>query len=351
MKIAVIAPARHPIVEPYAGGLEAFCGLLVEQLRRRGHHVDFYAARGSHGHVVEYEFPGVDWRGFDAYASDVSYPPGQREAEDEAFRRLRHHLEASDYDVIHNNSLHPELLRSRILPLLTTLHCPPLAEMEQALADSTSALTAVSQATADSWDVPGPVAVIPNGVDGAVWRPRPGPVGEHAIWFGRLVPEKGAHVAIDACRQAGMRLLVVGRCGDPSYWDAELLPRTGDDVRFLAPQRHRDLARLVGSAAVAAVTPLWDEPFGLVTVEAMACGTPVVAFARGGIVDTMRDAPGMLVPPGDVDAFAAALLAARHIDRAAVARHVQRRHSLNAVVTAYLAHYRAVARDRSTEPA
>lgn len=176
MKIAVIAPARHPIVEPYAGGLEAFCGLLVDHLRRRGHHVDLYAARGSHGHVAEYEFPGVDWRGLDAFASDVAYPPGQREAEDEAFRRLRHHLEASDYDVVHNNSLHPELLRSRILPLLTTLHCPPLAEMEEALADSTSALTAVSRATADSWNVPGPVAVLPNGVDGDIWRPpAPGP--------------------------------------------------------------------------------------------------------------------------------------------------------------------------------
>lgn len=270
MKIAVIAPARHPVVEPYAGGLEAFCGLLVDHLRRRGHHVDLYAARGSSGHVAEYEFPGVDWHGFDAFASDVSYPPGQREAEDEAFRRLRHHLEASDYDVVHNNSLHPELLRSRILPLLTTLHCPPLAEMEEALADSTGALTAVSRATADSWNVPGPVTVIPNGVDVDIWRPRPGPVGEHAIWFGRLVPEKGAHVAIDACRRAGLNLLVVGRCGDPSYQASELIPRAGDDVRFLPPQRHRDLARLVGSAAVAAVTPLWDEPFGLVTVEAMA---------------------------------------------------------------------------------
>lgn len=144
---------------------------------------------------------------------------------------------------------------------------------------------------------------------------------------------------------------MVGRCGDPSYRDAELVPRAGDDVRFLPPQRHRDLARLVGSAAVAAVTPLWDEPFGLVTVEAMACGTPVVAFARGGIVDTMHDAPGILVPPGDVDAFAAALLAARDIDRTAVTRHVQRRHSLNAVVTDYLDHYRIVARDRSAEPA
>lgn len=351
MKIAVIAPARHPIVEPYAGGLEAFCGLLVEHLRRRGHHVDLYAARGSRGHVAEYEFPGVDWRGLDAFASDVSYPPGQREEEDEAFRRLRHHLESSDYDVVHNNSLHPELLRSRILPLLTTLHCPPLADMEEALADSTSALTAVSRATADSWNVPGPVAVIPNGVDGDIWRPRPGPVGEHAIWFGRLVPEKGAHVAIDACRRAGLRLLVVGRCGDPAYRATELVPRAGEDVRFLPPQRHRDLARLVGSAAVAAVTPLWDEPFGLVTVEAMACGTPVVAFARGGIVDTMHDAPGMLVPPDDVDAFADALLAARDIDRTAVARHAQRRHSLNAVVDDYLDHYRIVARDRSTEPA
>ena len=348
MKIAVVAPTRFPIREPYAGGLEAFCGLLVRGLRDRGHTVDLYAARGSEGHRRDLEFPGVDWSGTELTPTDHTLPPGQRELDDAAFRVLRAHLEASDYDVVHNNSLHPELLRSTTLPLVTTLHCPVIPEMAAAMADTTSAITAVSRAVTSTWDFPGEPVIIPNCVDEETWTYGAG--GRGALWFGRLTPEKGPHLAIDAARQAGLPLTIVGRRADPLYWETELAPRAGTDVTWRAPMRHSELAALVGRASVVAVTPMWEEPFGLVAVEAMATGTPVAAFARGGLAEVLASAPSVMVRPGDVHDLATGLRLAASIPRREVADYAREHFSLRRFLDAYLDLYRRISESHTARP-
>lgn len=340
MKIAVIAPGRHPIVEPYAGGLEAYCGILVDGLRALGHQVDLYAASGSMGHVAEFEFPVPDWNCTAALQTDHTYPPGHCDLEDAAFARLRRHLETSDYDVVHNNSLHPELLLSTTLPLVTTLHCPPVDRMAAAAVFSRSRFTAVSRTTADSWGLPG-ITVIPNAVDTSVWRQGPG--GDAAIWFGRIVPEKAPHLAIDACQQAGIPLTLVGRCANPTYWREEIEPRLGEDVRWIGTLNHAELAERVRHSRVAVITPEWEEPFGLVCIEAMACGTPVAAFARGGMSDILRASPCPAVPQGDVEALAQAIGESHTVDREAVARHARENYGLERFLERYLDIYTSVA--------
>ena len=104
LRIALVGPARYPVREPYAGGLEAFCHTMVAALRDLGHDVDFFAAEGSDGNDKTLELPGVDWGADAADATDTTYPEGGRERENAAFIRLRRLLVARGYDVVHNNS-------------------------------------------------------------------------------------------------------------------------------------------------------------------------------------------------------------------------------------------------------
>lgn len=106
-----------------------------------------------------------------------------------------------------------------------TRHTPALPEVRSAiLAAGVQAgrFAAVSQTTAADWELPTPVAVIPNGVDTQAWLPGPG--GEAAVWLGRIVPEKGLHLAMDACRLAGIPLLFAGRVGDHRYFSTHIVP-------------------------------------------------------------------------------------------------------------------------------
>ncbi|MCY1658855.1 glycosyltransferase [Dietzia sp. SL131] len=360
LDIAVIGPSRFPIREPYAGGLEVVVAKEVRALRARGHRVTLYAAAGSEGHDRRFEFTtlaAATGRG------DSYYPPGGYEADAAEFERLMDHVAVSRFDVVLNHSLsHVPLVRAAEMdtPMITTLHCPQLAPMQEAfdrLGSATGRVLAVSNSVLGSWRVPHGAEVLPNGVDLQVWQPRAGaagrsaarpvsrpaaaarPVAGHssrvgtrptdrprAVWTGRIVPEKGPHLAVEAARRAGLRLDLAGRVGDDRYMERMLAPRlrdAGDSVRYHGPLGRDALVPLVASAAVALVTPCWEEPFGLTAVEALACGTPVVALARGGIREILSGQPGVvLVEPGrdPASALAAGIPAALTLDRAATAR-------------------------------
>jgi glycosyltransferase involved in cell wall biosynthesis len=165
------------------------------------------------------------------------------------------------------------------------------------------------------------------------------------VWFGRITPEKGTHVAIAAARRAAMPLVLAGPISDPQYFAEKVAPQLGDEVRYAGHLSQDELARLVGRAAAALVTPTWDEPYGLVVAEAMACGTPAVAFARGGIPELIAPHAGRLVPPGDVAAMAAAIPEAIRLSRDRVHHHARQRCSSTATLKGYLNLYRQMIRD------
>ncbi|PCE15493.1 hypothetical protein AUC47_11380 [Microbacterium sp. SZ1] len=343
----VVAPERHALRQPHAGGLEAVVWNRVRWLRSRGHHVDLCAAEGSDflDSSADLRLPRPRWH----HARDVSdteNPAGHRRRMSDAFARVRARLTdpLDRVDVVDNHSLHGDpILWSRDVgvPVVTTLHTPPLPDMVHASRSlppsAPHRFLAVSQFTARAWSAEGVDAfVFPNGVDSAQWQRGQG--GDHWVWFGRIVPEKAPHLAIRAARLAGARIRIAGRIGDAEYFAREVEPLLGDGVEYVGPLRQPELCALVGTSSVALVTPVWSEPFGLVLAEALMTGTPVVAFDEGGASEVLAGLPGCsVVAPGDVAALAQAAVALARgsssselrdrVRAAATARHsLARRH-------------------------
>ena len=349
-RIAVIAHHVAAVAPPFAGGVESLTWYLTRWLARRGHEVVLYAPPGS-------DVPGVDVRPLDleprlssTARADVSMPPIDFMGAHHAYQQLMVELAGdAPFDLVHSHSLHylpVALARLVEVPMLLTLHTPPTPWLESALrapgAADALTISAVSDATRQLWS---PVLetseVVPNGVDLAAWPAGPG--GPGAAWWGRIVPEKAPHLAIDAARAAGVPLRLAGPIADREYFAAEVAPRLGDDAVYLGHLGHEDLAALVGASRVAVLTPAWEEPFGLVAAEAAAAGTPIAAFARGGLRDLVSLEAGRLARPGDVDDLARAMHEAARLPRAGVRAYAERTLGIDAMGLRYEAWYRRVA--------
>jgi glycosyltransferase involved in cell wall biosynthesis len=309
LRIGVLTHIRFPVCQPFAGGLEAFTHDVTLGLRARGHAVTLFAKGGSAAELDAVAVPDEDLCRHPSLSSAYV-------AEHHAYLKLMQGIDDYGFDVIFNNSLHyvPVTMASLIrTPMLTVLHTPPFFEMINALRGDrqTGRFSTLSAANARQWsDVVPQCEVIPNGIDLHSWQPGVA-VGDHAIWCGRLVPLKGAHLAIDAARQAGVTLRLAAQVEDEDYFREQIEPRLGPGIEYLGHLQRSELAVELANAAVALVTPCWDEPFGLVVAEALACGTPVAAFDRGAMGDLISDEVGCLVPPNDVAALAAAIAVAR----------------------------------------
>lgn len=346
LRICLIASSRFPVAEPFAGGLEAHTHAMATALRARGHAVTLFAAPGSDAALSVDALPVDVFEPSGTARRDVGASPAQWMEEHHAYLGLMLELArtgAARFDLVHNNSLHhlPVAMSGMLpLPLVTTLHTPPTPWLESAMRLNPGAhCVAVSRFTATQWAHSVHADVILNGVDTRRWTPGPGGAG--AIWFGRLVPEKAPHVAIEAARLAGMPLDLAGPIHDPDYFARDIEPLLSARVRYLGHLGTTALAERVGRASVAAVTPLWEEPYGLVAAEAMACGTPVAAFDRGALPEIVTPQSGRLARSGDPHSLAEALQTAASLPRAGVRRQAESRCSLDSMVDQYEALYRS----------
>lgn len=343
MRICLIASSRFPIREPFHGGLEAHTASLAQHLSQRGHEVTVFAAPGSDPTIVTHELPVSTFASSEVGRSDVGAMPEAWMREHHAYLGLMMDLARTGhdrFDVVHNNSLHhlPVAMAELVdLPIVSTPHTPPVPWLESALAICRGATTfvAVSRHTAEAWGHVVPAQVVLNGVDTDRWHTGPG--GGPAVWTGRLVPEKAPHLAIRAALAAGIPIDVAGPAMDEGYFAAEVEPLLGADARYVGHLGSDRLATLVGRASVAVVSPVWDEPYGLVAAEAISCGTPVAAFRRGALAEIVVDGAGVgeLAAGGDVAALAAAMIRARAADRAVVRRHAVEHLGVGRMISAY----------------
>lgn len=360
-KILVIASLRYPIAEPFAGGLEAHTAALAAGLREQGHSVVVAGAVGSDPAIVGHQFGQLP-SSRPGERADTMENDAVRAAEFGGFAGLMDDLGSGllgSFDLVHNNSLYPlpvERAATLPCPLITTLHTPPLPWAERVLGSGLpgrSTFIAVSESTARSWEPFLRPQVVRNGIDTDLWTPGLG--GSEAVWSGRIVREKAPHLAADLARSAGLGLRIAGPIVDTEYFAAEIAPRLDENIRYVGHLDRRELAVLVGSSAVALVTPTWSEPFGLVVAEAMACGTPVVAFARGGIPEILDARSGrLLAPPArdrmtadDLTVATTAIAEAMRLDRGEIRRDAVARCSLRAMVAGYERIYREAVRSWS----
>ncbi len=344
MRIGIIAHLKHAIREPFAGGLEMHTSMLQGALRRRGHDVTVFASSGSEPDAC-----------VEAICDETSLTQvGCDEAPDKVFFQEHHAylslmnaLRHRNFDLIHNNSLHylPVAMADALpMPVVTTLHTPPFAWLESGvrLCNAPNAtFVAVSESIRRKWNKVAPIErVVLNGIDLERFAFRSDPaVQPYWIWYGRIVPEKGLHHAIAAAALSGATLLIAGPISDQDYFDREVAPRLDERVRYLGHLAHSELAGIIGGARAFLCTPCWEEPYGLVVAEALACGVPVAAFARGAIPELLNAATGVLASPDDPFSLSQAALAAEQLDRHACREHAIRRCDAARMIDEYEALY------------
>ena len=298
LRIALLAPPWIPVPPVGYGGIEAVVELLCEALVARGHEVTLFAAPGSRSPARVH--PLLD----DAHPNEIGSSLYESDHVAGAWQQVDLAAERGErFDVLHDHSGFTALaMADRVaVPVVHTVHGPfdrKTAPFYQRHGHK-ALLVAISASQADSAPAGVRIAgVVPNPIRVDGWPLRE-QKQDYLLWMGRMDPVKGAHRAIEAARLAGRTLVLAGpvQTGQEHYFREWVEPHLDDRrVHYVGEVAGTAKQELCANAAALLMPIRWREPFGMVMVEALACGTPVIAFAEGAAAEIVIDGEnGMLV--------------------------------------------------------
>jgi glycosyltransferase involved in cell wall biosynthesis len=348
LRIAMLAPPWIPVPAPAYGGIEEVVRLLCDGLLARGHDVTLFAPPGSDACVEV--VPLLE----EPHPDEIQKAQFEADHVARAFDAIDAAADRGEpFDVIHDHVGHTALAMSdRVsVPLVHTLHGPfdDAARSFYAQHGRKARIVAISQAQLDDApDEMGGGDVVHNPIDCSEW-PFRDDKDDFLLWIGRMSPDKGPNRAIAAAREAGAPLVLAGpvQPGQEEFFAQEVEPQLGRDGIEYVGEADSERKRELYQRARALLMPIrWQEPFGLVMVESLACGTPVIAFPEGSAPEVVEDGvTGFVVD--DEHAMARAIGRLGELDPAACRDRCERRFGVAAVVRRYEDVYRAAAASRA----
>lgn len=343
MRIAQVAPLYESVPPKLYGGTERVVSWLTEELVSQGHEVTLFASGDSL-----------------TTANLVPVCPEALRLDSECVDQLAHHIyllervlrDKDEFDLIHFHIdyLHFPLSRSHALAQVTTLHgrldIPDLMPLYREFSDMP--VISISQAQRGPLSWANWQGTVHHGLPEKSFEPFSGP-GQYLAFLGRISPEKGLDQGIEIAKRCGIPLKIAAKIdrADRDYFESRIKPMLDHPlIEFIGEISEDEKNEFLGNAKALLFPINWEEPFGIVMIEAMACGVPVIAYPRGSVLEIIEDGvSGRLVH--DVDSAVEAIGRLSEIDRRVCRRRFEERFTAERMARDYLTIYQGLAK---TEP-
>ncbi|HEX2961336.1 MAG TPA: glycosyltransferase family 4 protein [Ignavibacteriales bacterium] len=348
LNILSVAFPFAPVRTDTAGGAEQVLAMIDEALMEHGHNSVVVACEGSKVKGRLIKTPGVHG----------SIDPDTKEFfEGEHLAAIEQALGSHKIDLIHMHGIDfANYIPTTDIPVLVTLHLPLSWYPQDKLSSPTKGLffNCVSRSQFESRpEMPSLLGYIDNGINLKNFKVKTSR-HNYALSLGRICWDKGYHAALDAAKKAGIPLIIAGELFPyeyhREYYNKEILPRLdGDNYKFIGPVGLEKKKRLLSAARCLLVPSMVPETSSLVAMEAMACGTPVIAYPQGALTEIIEDGKtGFIV--NSIDEMAEAIKRADKIDPAVCRRTARERFSSERTILAYFSLYRKIIKDFNPVP-